>query len=346
MSVKNISIRGIQVNETDLNNAIRALYDKGLADQFDKNDVGAALIASGITQGSDKDFIRAAMRYLKQEGRIAYDAGKNGWHMTSFCKLNYLPKTQALSPIHNPANLPVTPKIFDHLQNGARISVSMLACFGLLGALILLNASFAWTLGSESLHLKIALVVALMALDIMRPLLVAVSFYLGGKKHFVKAGIALIVALMLSPVSVLSSTSILSSSFLLGSEMNSQKENANQTLETSRLEYQRLLDKAQKQKADWLNECARGGCGVIAARLEQNYRDTLEKAEIIFADIVVMTKSTGESSTMLARLVTTFEHLSLYGQQNPILLPIMLAITLEIAALFAPAFLLMRRGKI
>jgi len=42
-------------------------------------------------------------------------------------------------------------------------------------------------------------------------------------------------------------------------------------------------------------------------------------------------------------MVTTFEGLGLFGAGRQILLPLLLAITLEIAALFGPALLLRRR---
>jgi len=50
------------------------------------------------------------------------------------------------------------------------------------------------------------------------------------------------------------------------------------------------------------------------------------------------------NSALLARLVTTFEGLGLFGAGHQILLPLLLAISLEIAALFGPALLLGHRN--
>jgi hypothetical protein len=58
---------------------------------------------------------------------------------------------------------------------------------------------------------------------------------------------------------------------------------------------------------------------------------------------VSLTEAENGNSERLARMVTTFESLGLFGAGRQILLPLFLAISLELGALFGPALLLRRR---
>lgn len=89
--------------------------------------------------------------------------------------------------------------------------------------------------------------------------------------------------------------------------------------------------------------CARGGCGPIARELEAEFQHTLTQAQEVLDRIVELTEADQGMSALLARLVTTFEGLGLFGAGREILLPLFLAISLELGALFGPALLLRRR---
>lgn len=109
-------------------------------------------------------------------------------------------------------------------------------------------------------------------------------------------------------------------------------------------EHARLLDRAAQDEAAWRAECARGGCGRLAADLEQQFQATVTEAKSVLDRVVEMNDAEQGNSVLLARMVTTFESLGLFGSGRQILSPLLLAISLEIAALFGPALLLGRRS--
>jgi len=116
-----------------------------------------------------------------------------------------------------------------------------------------------------------------------------------------------------------------------------------ETRQTLRAEHARLLARAAQDEAAWRQECARGGCGPIAHDLEAEFQRTLAEAQAVLDRILVLSDATQGNSELLARLVTTFEGLGLFSTGRQILLPLLLAISLELGALFGPALLLRRR---
>ncbi len=289
------------------------------------------------------------MQHLKQAGLIDFDGTAQSWHLTSFGQLRLPQKTIPLLPVHGAPNLlsalPTTVKntVFDRLMAAGQFALSALACGGLIIALITLNASFAWELGREADQFRLAFVVGLMALDLMRPILIATGFSLAAKGRYIMSATGFVVALALSPVSVLSSTAILSSSFLLGAEMNSDDAVQAATLGSLRAEHSRRLAEVERVQAAWQIECDRGGCGQIAEQLEREFANASAEAQAILDRIVALTANTQGSSELLARMVTTFQSLGLLGAERQMLLPLFLALSLELAALFGPALLLQRR---
>ncbi len=91
------------------------------------------------------------------------------------------------------------------------------------------------------------------------------------------------------------------------------------------------------------NKCARGGCGPVASDLEAQFQLTVADAQKVLDQVVSLTEADEGNSELLARMVTTFESLGLFGAGRQILLPLFLAISLELGALFGPALLLRRR---
>lgn len=316
------------------------MHDKG----FSKADLTDALVREGIIFQPDGDFTRRVMQHLKQVGLIAYDAAAGIWNLTDLGHMRLpgktLPLLQAGAVVQS-SSMPVlsTPPT-NRWANIGRHVLSILACFSLIAAQITLNASFAWELGGEAPQFRAAFVVALMALDLMRPFLVAAGFSYLGRGKAVLSIVAISVALVLSPVSILSSTSILSASFLLGAEMNSDADIRTETRVVLQLEHARLLDRAAGEEAAWQLECTRGGCGPVAEELETQFQATITEAKTILDRIIVLADVEQGNSALLARMVTTFEGLGLFGAGRQILLPLLLAISLEIAALFGPALLL------
>jgi len=346
MSVNKMAqIKGITLSETLMIKALDVLPLKG----FSKTAFGDALVDHGVAAGQDGDFVRRVMQHLNQAGWIDFDGTAQSWHLTSFWQLRLPQKTIPLLPVHSAPSLSsarstaVADKAFDRLMDVGLFGLSALACGALIIALITLNASFAWELGREADQFRLAFVVGLMALDLMRPILIATGFALAAKGRYIMAATGFIVALALSPVSVLSSTAILSSSFLLGVEMNSDDAVQASTLESLRAEHSRQLAEVERVQAAWRAECTRGGCGQIAADLEREFTDVAAEAQAILDQIVALTADSQGSSELLARMVTTFESLGLLGAERQMLLPLFLALSLELAALFGPALLLQRR---
>lgn len=343
---KMAQIKGITVSETPMTKALDAVPRQG----FSKTEFGDALFQKGLPAGHDGDFVRRVMQHLKQAGWIDFDGTTQSWHLTAFGQLRLPQKTLPLLPF-DPGTTPqkaafdrLPPRSLDSWLDGGTFVLSALACAALIVALVTLNASFAWELGREADQFRMAFVVGLMALDLMRPLLVAAGFAYAAQGRYVIACVGLIVALALSPVSVLSSTAILSASFLLGVELNDDDAAEAATLEALRLEHSRQLFEVERVQAAWQAECARGGCGRRAAQLEEEFTAIAAEAQGILDRIVLLTTDTQGSSELLARMVTTFQSLGLLGADRQMWLPLFLALSLELAALFGPA-LLLRRGR-
>jgi len=341
MSVNKMAqIKGVTLSETLMMKALDALPVQG----FSKTAFGDALVDQGVNAAQDGDFVRRVMQHLKQAGLIDFDGTAQSWHLTSFGQLRLPQKTIPLIPASpSPAATILHLNRLDRWAEHGRLTLSAVACLTLLLALVGLNASFAWELGREAAQFQILFTMGVMALDMMRPGFVMIGFHLAGCGRFALGSMALCIALVLSPVSVLSTTSILSASFLLGSEINTDAETRAQTLEALRVEHQSLLQRAARDEAAWRQECARGGCGRIAAELETAFQTTVAEAQDVLDQIVSMTEAEQGNSELLARMVTTFESLGLFGAGRQILLPLFLAISLELGALFGPALLLRRR---
>ncbi|WP_323772149.1 hypothetical protein [Antarctobacter sp.] len=343
MSVSKMAqIKGVTLSETLMIKALEAVPEQG----FSKTAFGDALVDQGINAAQDGDFVRRVMQHLKQAGWIDFDGTAQSWHLTSFGQLRLPQKTIPLVPALSSASATMLPSNrLDRWAEHGRLTIGAVACLTLLMALVGLNASFAWELGREAAQFQILFTMGVMALDMMRPGFVMIGFYLNGRGRYALGTIALSMALTLSPVSVLSTTSILSASFLLGAEINRDADTRAQTLEALRVQHESLLQRAAQDEAAWRQECARGGCGRIAAELETAFQTTVAEAQAVLDRIVSLTEAEQGNSELLARMIKTFENLGLFGGDRQILLPLFLAISLELGALFGPALLLQRRTQ-
>lgn len=333
MNTPNVSIKGVTLTDLQVAAVLRQLSATG----FSKTDCGQALVGQGLTAGRDGDFVRRFMQHLKQSGLIDYDAAAQVWQFTD------LGRIRAGRTLPMPAPNQPSISFWGSVVGAISFFLRALACLGLIAALITLNASFAWELGREAGHFRAAFVVGLMALDLMRPFLVAAGFALATSGRIWIAATALAVAFALSPVSILSSTTIISSSVLLGAEMNSDEATRAATLETLRDEHARMLAEAERVQSAWTAECDRGGCGPIASNLEVEFTELASEAQAILDRIVALTERTSGTSELLARMVETFGQLGLFAADRQIWLPLFLALSLELGALFGPALLLGHR---
>jgi hypothetical protein len=337
-----ITIKGVNLPEAVLLSAFDAVPGN-----FSKSDFAQALQQAGAAAASDSDLVRRLMQHLKRQGLIQFADGTGLWSLTTLGAMRLPARTLPLSAPALPVpNLPVSgndPDAVSPTAERVRLAFSGLACVGLIGALIGLNASFAWELGREARQFQVLIMVGLMAIDMMRPGFVLIGFYLLGRGQRLLGAVAVAIAFVLSPVSVLSTTAILSSSLLLGAEMNQDASVREDTRQTLRAEHARLLDRAAQDEAAWREECARGGCGPMARDLEAEFQQTMQAAQSVLDRILALSDDAQGTSELLARLVTTFEGLGLFGDGRQILLPLFLAISLELGALFGPALLLRRR---
>lgn len=339
----NPTLKGVTISDSVIQTALANMPNTG----FDKAQFADALADAGLTEARDGDLMRRLMQYLKRQGVIEFDTDASHWALTSLGQMRVPHQTLPLLPASLQAvpMLPsLGPSIVDHIAGLVRISLSHLACFGIIAALITLNASFAWELGGERGIFQIALVAALIALDLMRPFLIASGLWFWDHGKILHAVLAVIITLTLSPVSVLSTTSILSASLLLGAELNTNAATIEETRVALQAEHSRLLDRALREEKDWQLECARGGCGPLAAKMEAQFQATITDAKDILNRILALSEASQGNSKLLARMVTTFEGLGLFGGNRQILLPLLLALSLELGALFGPALLLHRRN--
>ncbi len=332
MTISNLSIKGIQLADSQVTAVLRQLSGAG----FSKADFAQTLVRQGLSAGHDGDFVRRLMQHLKQAGLIDFDATAQIWQFTD------LGRIRAGKTLPMPASPQTTNGIWGKVTAAISLSLRALACIGLVAALITLNASFAWELGREAGHFRAAFVMALMALDLMRPFLMTAGFALATNGRLWVAATAFTIGIALSPVSILSSTAIISSSVLLGAEMNSDETARAATLETLRGEHARILGEAERTQAAWAAECDRGGCGPVAASLETEFTGLASEAQVILDRILSLTEATSGTSALLARMVETFEQLGLFAADRQIWLPLFLALSLELGALFGPALLLTR----
>ncbi len=335
------TIKGVSLPETVLVTALDSVPTN-----FSKRDFAQALGDAGLSEASDSDLVRRAMQFLKRQGLISHTDDTGTWSLTPLAAMRLPSRTLPLTPelVSPAATLADQTEAIHPAAEKARLGLGFLSCLMLIAALIGLNASFAWELGQETFQTRFLMTMGLMALDMIRPGLVVMGIYNLKRAGLRFAGaLAIVIALGLSPMSILSTTSIVSASFLMGAEINTDADTRADTRKALQSQHANLLQRAAQDEAAWRRECARGGCGPIARELEAEFQRTLTEAQEVLDRIVELTEADQGTSALLARLVTTFEGLGLFGAGREILLPLFLAISLELGALFGPALLLRRR---
>ena len=110
-----------------------------------------------------------------------------------------------------------------------------------------------------------------------------------------------------------------------------------------RPEHTRLEQKVTERWQAFEAECARGGCGPIADTIQGEAEAEEQAVAKVLAQIAELTGAGNETSAFIARTVKSFEDLGLFGPNRTMLIPLLLALTLETAALFGPGLLMARR---
>ncbi len=344
--MSNLTVKGITIP----NQLLRDALSRVPGPAFSRSEFAAALKNAGLNHPDFANAVRCILQHLKRHKMISYDDVKGHWMIkTNARNLGTVAKTQPLMPVGQITTLPILSNpnhsaigpsgFFANVGSGIQTSMKHLACFAAVLALVIINASFAWELAETEIF-RIAFVAGLMASDLMRPLLIAVGLREFDRWHIGRASLTLFVALSLAPVSVLSSTSVISAALFLGSEENTQIQRRGETREALQDELDRLKVKSIEQRKEWKRECARGGCGKIAAKLDKAAKATDVESRAILLKIVALTEAGNDGSGFIARTVKTFEALHLFGKGRTMLIPLLMALTLEISALFGPALLL------
>ena len=343
-----LSIKGVTISDVMLRDTLSRLDVSG----FSRDEFTMTLLEAGCDLAHDSDAIRQVMQHLKRRKQIVYKAEHKSWFFVGRQNFNFAETvTLPLDPMGSGGPFPIlnqeTIKIagegfWPQFHTLFQSSLINLACLAAILALMTINASFAWEMAETELF-RMAFVLGLMASDLMRPLLVARGFWELDRGHSRRGVVAIIVAFSLAPVSFLSSTSVISSALLLGVEENSQSAIRNNTLSTLQTEFERLKTQADEARKKWGAECNRGGCGKRAEKWETAALTAEKDAKKLLSKIVAMAETEDRSSTFSSRTVKAFEALHLFGNDRIMLIPILLALTLEIAALFGPALLLSRK---
>lgn len=342
-----LTIKGTVIPDETIRATLLALPATG----FSRADVEGALKNSSLPLPITGDVTRRILQHLKRKGVIAYDAQTGAWSVLDSQEPPAQTEpldTAAHGPGMEVAHTPVIPAARTKTRRPVGtviISFVMhLACMAVVIALVTINAGFAWEL-AETRAFRVSLVVGLMGCDLMRPLLVARGLIDIEARRQMRGVAAICLALSLAPLSILSTTSVVSATLFAGVEENDQTLIRNATLSTLRPEYERLRASAVSNRKAWEEECARGGCGPRAAEFEAAYLKAEIASQTLLSKMVTMTEAVDERSSFIARLVRSFGELGLFDETGRMLIPLLLALTLELAALFGPGLLLTRTRR-
>ena len=347
-----MQVAGINVPEALLVDALAKLKDQ----TFVLRDFQQALEAKGLDSAISYEAAKRQLQRLKRRGQAHFDPDKGLWRLA----MGTDDKTKQLKTLSAPS-APRTSQNPQHSQNAATLSHSHLensgtpkglwfrilgfpVCLAAIGALAAINATFVWNF-TQNEPLKWALLAGFMASDLLRPLLIAASFahlrFVGVWRGVFRFSLGLLVALALSPLSLFSSVSVLSTSFQAGEEQLTLAEDTGQ--QRDRLDHQYAQQLAQVERLSDLHaqECSRGGCGSIANSIFEKLTNAMADADETLEKITALPAPSSQSSSLTARTVRSLEAAGMGAEQQRFLIPLFMALTLELAALFGPALLLM-----
>jgi hypothetical protein len=313
-----------------------------IPDTFTRDDLLSRMISRPWPDLALDEAARPILQHLKRQGVISYYRDQKCWQKSS--ELGYEPRiTLPIEPDTSPSSLfPDIPA--DQVSGQPQLSLiaAWLVSACLVGALMIINAGFAWNLTEDAVF-RLAFTIGFMGLDGLRPLLMFVALGSGELSRSVRI-LALIIAIGLAPASVISSTSVISSALILGAEVQTEQTGQQRHINSLQAGLKRLESRASQIWSDYRDECDRGGCGEIADGLKTEALD-LEAEIKSVRDQLGQLAINRPASTFTSRTVETLQVFGLYGQDLKWLMPIFLALTLEIAALFGPALVLARIRK-
>ena len=210
-------------------------------------------------------------------------------------------------------------------------------------AVVSINGLFAASIAGTEM-LAAILITAMVSIDLMRPFLVAMALISFKNRLWLRFTGALTLALVLAPLSVFTSFSMLSAEFSKGadSRLSALKSagNAEATKDTLDTEIARLRGVSATQWAEWQSECANGGCGANAGRLQRAAERTDDQIAALVADRKALSSTAQDSPDRTSRITTS---LTLFGIPEALVVqiaPLLLALGLELAAVLGPAILL------
>ncbi len=335
-AMKNLSltIKGVSVGDTWLR---MILAD--LSDTFSRDDLLCQMTKQPWPDLMLNEATRPILQQLKRQGVISYCGNRKCWQKTLVTE--------------EPPNttLPIEPNgafsssrsekskatVANH--NWLTSMAAWLVSTCLVGALMIINAGFAWNLTEDSIF-RLAFTIGFMGLDGLRPLLMALALGSACLSRTVRA-LALVIALGLAPASIISSTSVISSALILGTEAQTEQVGIQRQLASLHAQLERLESQVSQVWNDYRDECDRGGCGEVANGLKAEALDMEAQIKEV-RDQLGRLATNRSASTFASRTIETLQTFGLHGKDLKWLMPVFLALTLEIAALFGPALLLAR----
>ncbi len=335
-AMKNLSltIKGVCVSDTWLR---MILAD--IPETFTRDDLLNRMTAQPWPDLTLNEATRPILQHLKRQGVISYCRNRKCWQKTLFTEEaphNTLPieLDNAFS-----SSLSEEPKATEADHNWLAIMAAWLVSACLVGALMIINAGFAWNLTEDSIF-RLAFTIGFMGLDGLRPLLMAVALRSSCLSRSVRA-LALVIALGLAPASVISSTSVISSALILGAEAQTEQAGLQRQLASLHAQLERLESRVSRVWSDYRDECDRGGCGEVANGLKAEALDMEAQINAVHNQLGRL-EANRPASTFASRTIETLQTFGLHGKDLKWIMPVFLALTLEIAALFGPALVLAR----
>ncbi|SNZ20084.1 hypothetical protein [Cohaesibacter gelatinilyticus] len=332
--MKNLSltIKGVSVGDTWLR---MILAD--LSDTFSRDDLLCQMTKQPWPDLMLNEAARPILQHLKRQGVISYSRDQKCWQKTSTqepapCQIPLLDTDSSVSL----PNEELVERVADKSWLAMIAAWLVSAC--LVGALMIINAGFAWNLTEDSTF-RLAFTIGFMGLDGLRPMLMALALSRSIRASRPARILALFIALGLAPASVISSMSVISSALILGTETQIDQSVRQRQLVRLQAELERLESRASQTWAQHVRECDRGGCGVIAEKLKEEAQDLEVRIKEVRGQLSKL-ETSRPASTFASRTVKTLQAFGLHGYDTEWLMPVFLALTLEIAALFGPALLL------
>ncbi len=324
---------------------------EGLASDADERAVninGDAEVSNWHTSDADGD----AEHFNEQGGNFG-DANENPNEVFKTRNISWPPMDDAnQNPPIGPtqvlpdADLPDDKPNFEVKDEQGRwlLKLGVPVCAVTILALAFMNANFVWGF-AQSAELRWILSAGFMATDLARPLMVAASLsYLssvGLRRGWLRGGIGILIPLFLMQLSLLASTSVMSGSFQAGQAQLAQAEQ--RVAQEARLVQQHGQKTIQIEtlRERYDEECNRGGCGTIADGIFQELRAAISDADTTLAAIEAL-PPIDDGQTLAAHTAKSLAAIGIGFEVQLFLIPLLMALTLELAATFGPALILTR----